>query len=554
MTPPRPSAASGKQLAAVATAAIPVVMLSSLAMAVPATAAPVQTGAQPHGAHGALNSADVLAAIQARTAQAQLQGKSQAQSISAAVVASSVPTAVTSKLQIAGAQSAKALAAQNQATVRYTVRSGDTVSAIAAKHGVSTASVLTLNKLSAASIIYPGQVLTVSGAKAGAASTSTAAKPDTSAASSASSYTVKSGDTLSGIASKHKVSLSSLFSLNGLNGSSIIYPGQKIKVGGSAGAATPSNTASKPAAATPASSTSSSSYVVKSGDTLGAIAAKHKVSLSSIFSLNGLNGSSIIYPGQKIKVGGTAAAAAPSNTASKPAAPAAKSGSYTIKSGDTLSGIAAKHGVSLSALVAANGISVNGVIYPGKVLSIPGLKANSSSITPISPTPGLTPEQEVPSNFLHYTYPAAVVADANKNKAALLAAPSPSREQMKQIVSSTASKMGVDPALALAFAQQESSFIHQSVSPANAIGTMQVIPDAGDWASGLVGRKLNLLDPYDNVTAGVAIIRALLRGAANEDLAIAGYYQGQYSVSVHGMFSDTVNYVAGIKAKRATFR
>ena len=97
--------------------------------------------------------------------------------------------------------------------------------------------------------------------------------------------------------------------------------------------------------------------------------------------------------------------------------------------------------------------------------------------------------------------------------------------------------MGVDPALAMAFAQQESGFNHQSVSPANAIGTMQVIPDAGEWASGLVGRKLNLLDPQDNVTAGVAIIRALLQGAPSESEAIAGYYQGQYSVSVNGMFA-----------------
>src|SRR5699024_10452398 len=107
---------------------------------------------------------------------------------------------------------------------------------------------------------------------------------------------------------------------------------------------------------------------------------------------------------------------------------------------------------------------------------------------------------------------------------------------------------------AMAFAQQESGFNHQSVSPANAIGTMQVIPDAGDWASGLVGRELNLLDPQDNVTAGVAIIRALHQGAASEDVAIAGYYQGQYSVSLYGMFPDTANYVAGIKANRESFR
>ena len=541
MTPTRPSANTGKQLAAVATAAIPVVMLSSLAMAVPATAAPTHPGTQPHGSHGALNSADVLAAIQARTAQVQAKSSS----IPAAVVASSLPTAVTATPLVAQTQVAQALIAKTAANVRYTVKSGDTVSAIAAKHGVSTSKVLSLNRLSNASIIYPGQVLVISGA-----AKSTAAAPTASTATAAASYTVKSGDTLSGIASKHKVSLGSIFSLNGLNGSSVIYPGQKIKVGGTAKAATPS----APSTAAPkATSSGSQSYVVKSGDTLSGIASKHNVSLGSIFSLNGLNGSSVIYPGQKIKVGGTAKTATPSAPAT--AAPkATTSGKYTIKSGDTLGAIAAKHGVSLSALASANGITVNGVIYPGKVLTIPGLKSNSSSITPIAPKPALTPEQEVPSTFLHYTYPAAVVADANKNKAALLAAPSPTRAQMKQIVSSTASKMGVDPALAMAFAQQESGFNHQSVSPANAIGTMQVIPDAGDWASGLVGRKLNLLDPYDNVTAGVAIIRALLRGAPSEDLAIAGYYQGEYSVHLYGMYPDTVNYVAGIKANRNLFR
>ena len=541
MTPPRPSATGGKQLAAVATAAIPVVMLSSLAMAAPAHA---QAGIQPHANHGNLNTADVLAAIQARTAQAKTS------SIPAAVVASSVPTAVTANLHIGNAQSSKALLAKTQATVRYTVRAGDTVSAIAAKHAVSTSSVLTLNKLSGTSIIYPGQVLVVT---AGSGVSSSTGAP--AASSPAAVYTVKSGDTLGGIAAKHNISLNSIFSFNGLSGSSVIYPGQKIKVGGAAQSGSSQAASAKP----PTASTPAQSYTVKSWDTLGGIAAKHNVSLGSIFSLNALSSNSVIYPGQKVKVGGTAQAGSAQAGAAQggpgaAATPAATPARYTVKSGDTLSGIAARHGVSMAALVSANGISANATIYPGKTLSIPGLSASSSSITPISPGPGLTPDQKVPNTFLHYTYPDAVVADANKNKAALLAAPSPTRAQMKDIVARTATSMGVDPALALAFAQQESGFNHQSVSPANAIGTMQVIPDAGDWASGLVGPKLNLLDPQDNVTAGVAIIRALLRGAPTEDLAIAGYYQGQYSVSVHGMFPDTRNYVAGIKANRASFR
>lgn len=82
---------------------------------------------------------------------------------------------------------------------------------------------------------------------------------------------------------------------------------------------------------------------------------------------------------------------------------------------------------------------------------------------------------------------------------------------------------------------------------------MQVIPSSGEWASELVGRKLNLLDPYDNATAGVAIIRALVSTSKTLDLAIAGYYQGQYSVSKHGMYADTKQYVASVKALMKQF-
>ena len=156
----------------------------------------------------------------------------------------------------------------------------------------------------------------------------------------------------------------------------------------------------------------------------------------------------------------------------------------------------------------------------------------------------------MPSSFLGYTYPAAVVSSANKNKALLNASPVPSLAQMQSIVADTARRMGVDPALAQAFAYQESGFNQRAVSPANAIGTMQVIPSSGEWASDLVGRKLNLLDPYDNATAGVAIIRQLIRTSKSLDYAIAGYYQGQYSVNKHGMYTDTKHYVAAIKAHR----
>ena len=369
-------------------------------------------------------------------------------------------------------------------------------------------------------------------------------------------YTIARGDTISAVAGRYGLDTYAVLKLNKLQANTIIYPGQKIKLTGSA--STPAATPAAPATSASSSVSSSSGggrvYVVKAGDTLGAIAARHGVGLSEVFTWNGLNMGSIIYPGQKVKVGGSSSTPAPSApvaTTTAPATPStsAKSGSYTIKAGDTLSGIAARNGVRLSDVLSANRLTMSSIIYPGQKLAIPG----ASTIAPASSTPAATTPL-VPSTFLGFSYPAAVVSSANQNKALLNASPVPSREQMKSIVADTARRMGVDASLALAFALQESGFNQRAVSPANAIGTMQVIPSSGEWASDLVGRKLNLLDPYDNATAGVAIIRQLVRTSPDLDSAIAGYYQGQYSVSQNGMFEDTKGYVAAIKANRQLFR
>ncbi|HAG59312.1 MAG TPA: lytic transglycosylase, partial [Arthrobacter bacterium] len=368
-------------------------------------------------------------------------------------------------------------------------------------------------------------------------------------------YTIARGDTVSGIAGKFGLNTNEILKLNNLQPNTIIYPGQKIKLSGSPSAPAPAPAAPAPAA--PANA--GGSYTVKAGDTLSGIAARHNVSLSDVFSWNGLNMRSIIYPGQKVKVGaGEAASPAPAapaapalalQPASAPAAPApAPAGAYTIKAGDTLSAIASRHGVKLSDLLAANQLSMTAVIYPGNKLAIPG-----ASIQPAASTPAANVAPLVPSSFLGFSYPAAVVSSANENKALLNASPVPSRAEMRTIVADTARQMGVEPSLALAFANQESGFNQRAVSPANAIGTMQVIPSSGQWASDLVGRQLNLLNPYDNATAGVAIIKRLIATSKDVDTAIAGYYQGQYSVSKNGMYDDTKAYVAAIKAQQQNF-
>ena len=80
---------------------------------------------------------------------------------------------------------------------------------------------------------------------------------------------------------------------------------------------------------------------------------------------------------------------------------------------------------------------------------------------------------------------------------------------MRDIIAAKARANGVDPALALAVSYQESGWNMHVVSVANAVGAMQVIPATSDWISGVVGRRLDPLDPHDNATTGVVLLKIL---------------------------------------------
>ena len=135
---------------------------------------------------------------------------------------------------------------------------------------------------------------------------------------------------------------------------------------------------------TPASTPSQAgSYTVKSGDTLSGIAAAYGVSLQSLIDANPqISNPNLIYPGQNINIpgGGSASGTTGGGTAST------ASSSYTVKSGDTLSGIAAAYGVSLQSLIDANPqISNPNLIYPGQSINIPGGgSVNGTTWTPPS--------------------------------------------------------------------------------------------------------------------------------------------------------------------------
>lgn len=173
------------------------------------------------------------------------------------------------------------------APATYVVQPGDTISAIAERHGLRTADVLAWNGLTWRSVIYPGQTLSLAGASA----------PASTPAPASQSHVVVSGDTVYGIAQKYGTSVDAVLAANGLTRASVIYPGQTLAVSGSAAPAPAATAAPAP---TPASG--SQTHVVAAGDTLFGIAQKYGTSTASLYAWNGLSAASIIYPGQSIVV------------------------------------------------------------------------------------------------------------------------------------------------------------------------------------------------------------------------------------------------------------
>ena len=101
-------------------------------------------------------------------------------------------------------------------------------------------------------------------------------------------------------------------------------------------------------------------YTVRSGDTLSSIASRYGTSYQHLASINGISNPNLIYAGQKIKV---EKGAAPTSSASTKQY-------YTIRSGDTLSGIASKYGTSYQHLASINGIKNPNMIYAGQKIRV----------------------------------------------------------------------------------------------------------------------------------------------------------------------------------------
>ena len=132
-------------------------------------------------------------------------------------------------------------------------------------------------------------------------------------------YVVAKNDSLTGIASKAKVKFNDLLAVNGFKATSVILPGQVIVLPDAAVVvAVTSNSA--PAVAAP-SVFGGVTYTVAKNDSLSGIASKAKVSLSEFLAVNGFTKSSVIIPGQVVKLPEGAKVTVATSTSSTPVAP-----------------------------------------------------------------------------------------------------------------------------------------------------------------------------------------------------------------------------------------
>lgn len=253
---------------------------------------------------------------------------------------------------------------------RYRVRSGDTVTQIAKRFGLSISQIARLNNLGPKSLIRVGQILRLAPADE---------VNKTAVTSTQESYKVKSGDTLTRIASRFGLTLSELTAINRISSSTIIYPGQVLRVTKVIPVQAPDKDAPD-------------SYQVAAGDTLESIAAQFGLRVDDLRQFNSLNRSSIIYVGQRLHLKKVAAIVPPTPAPQTPT-PAASTlsdeissvdpmrptgactihGFHVVKAGETVSRIAAVYGVSTQSVLSANNLSWSSTIYVGQQLTVPGV-------------------------------------------------------------------------------------------------------------------------------------------------------------------------------------
>ncbi|MCP9930297.1 LysM peptidoglycan-binding domain-containing protein [Cyanobium sp. AMD-g] len=184
-----------------------------------------------------------------------------------------------------------ALAAQ------VTVKPGETLSDIAARHRVSVSTLMKVNGISDPDLVEAGRTLTLPGG---------AARPRTAGGS----LTVAPGETLSEIADRHGITVSRLMQLNGLSKADHIEAGQKLVVPSASRSASPASGFNRKA----------SEHVVRSGESLSQIAEGYGIPMTQLIAINRISDPNLVESGTRLRLKPTAAPSV--KPAAKPAAAA----------------------------------------------------------------------------------------------------------------------------------------------------------------------------------------------------------------------------------------
>jgi LysM repeat protein len=216
---------------------------------------------------------------------------------------------------------------------------------------------------------------------------------------------------------------------------------------------------------------------------------------------------------------------------------------YTVRPGDTATGIAVRFHAWTRELRKLNHLGRHSSLYAGERIRIPVVVAAARKARRHAQQHGSQPHKQRKPK--HHHKPTRVThpwrfADVSRSK-------------VRRVVVRVARERGVDPHLALAVAWQESGWQQRRISSAGAIGVMQVLPGTARWMTSYVGRPLNPYGLYDNVTAGVVLIK-VLRSQTGPRKAVASYFQGLGSVRAHGMYTVTKAYVKNVVGLRSRIK
>ena len=187
---------------------------------------------------------------------------------------------------------------------------------------------------------------------------------------------------------------------------------------------------------------------------------------------------------------------------------------YVVRTGDSLTSIAAKHRTTVAALARINNLDIMKPIVIGQRLRIPSAIARAVTVAAV-------------------TRPALASQSID----------------VRALLDRWALTLGVNTHLVRALAWMESGFQTSIVSPAGARGVLQTLPTTREYVENVLAGKPIAHNVDGDVEVGVRYLKHLLDVfQGDERLALAGWYQGERAVRAHGLYKVTKPFVANVLA------